>query len=176
MEITTKLPTKLVFLMNELPLLSDDSFGFERRLLILPFDKTFLPHEQDKDLPKKLANELEGILAWALDGLKRLIANNYTFTISESMQHAKELYFGVGNPIEKFIEECVIAEPSHVMDARDLMNAYSIWMTHNEFPFKGTNTPQKFWKLFKEAMDVKLIEFSRGKSNGRTVVRDIALK
>src|SRR5699024_1569924 len=44
LEITTKLPTKLVFLMNELPLLSDDSFGFERRLLILPFDKIFLPH------------------------------------------------------------------------------------------------------------------------------------
>src|SRR5690625_1825747 len=176
MEITTKLPTKLVFLMNELPLLSDDSFGFERRLLILPFDKTFLPHEQDKDLPKKLTNELEGILAWALDGLKRLIAKNYNFTVSESMQHAKELYFGVGNPIQKFVEECVIAKPSNVLDARDLMNAYSIWMTNNEFPFKGTNTPQKFWKLFKEAMDVKLIEFSRGKSNGRTVVRDIALK
>lgn len=176
MEVTTKLPTKLVFLMNELPLLSDDSFGFERRLLILPFDKTFLPHEQDKDLPKKLTDELEGILSWALDGLKRLIANNYTFTISKSMKDAKELYFGVGNPIEKFIEECVIAKPSHVMDARDLINAYTIWMTNNEFPFKGTDAPQKFWRLFKEAMDVKLIEFSRGKSNGRTVVRDIALK
>src|SRR5699024_12409680 len=54
MEITTKLPAKLGFLVNEWPFLTDDSFGFERRLFILPFDKTFLPHEQDKDLPKKL--------------------------------------------------------------------------------------------------------------------------
>ncbi|HLR65532.1 MAG TPA: phage/plasmid primase, P4 family [Virgibacillus sp.] len=176
MEITTKLPAKLVFLVNELPLLTDDSFGFERRLLILPFDKTFLPHEQDKDLPKKLNAELEGILSWALEGLKRLIENNYNFTVSSTMQNAKDKYFGVGNPVEKFVEECVIAEPSNVMDARDLLNAYSIWMTNNDFPFKGTDTPQKFWKSFKEVMDVKLIEFTRGKSNGKTVVRDIALK
>ncbi|WP_409482404.1 phage/plasmid primase, P4 family [Bacillus safensis] len=176
MEITTKLPAKLVFLVNELPLLTDDSFGFERRLLILPFEKTFLPHEQDKDLPKKLNDEIEGILSWALEGLKRLIENNYNFTVSPTMQHAKNKYFGVGNPVEKFVEECVIAEPSNVMDARDLLNAYSIWMTNNDFPFKGTDTPQKFWKSFKEVMDVKLIEFTRGKSNGKTVVRDIALR
>ena len=176
MEITTKLPTKLVFLMNELPLLSDNSFGFERRLLILPFDKTFLPHQQDKDLPRKLTDELEGILTWALEGLKRLITNNYRFTISESMQTAKDLYFGVGNPIEKFIDECVKTKPSNVMEAKELINAYSIWMMDNEIPFKGTDSPQKFWRTFKEAMDLKLIEFSRGKSNGKTVVRDIALK
>lgn len=176
MEITTKLPTKLVFLMNELPLLSDDSFGFERRLLILPFDKTFLPHEQDKDLPKKLSNELDGILSWSLEGLRRLINNNYTFTVSETMQDAKTLYLGVGNPIENFVNECVVSEPANVMLAKEVINAYTIWMKENKYPFKGTDSPQKFWGLFKEAMDLKLIEFIRTKSNGQIVVRDIGLK
>src|SRR5699024_6334000 len=90
-EITTKLPTKIVFLMNELPLLSDDSFGFERRLLVLPMDRIFLPHEQEKDLSKKLENELEGILNWSIAGLRQLITNNYTFKESNSMQDAKTL-------------------------------------------------------------------------------------
>lgn len=175
-EITTKLPTKLVFLMNELPLLSDDSFGFERRLLILPFDRIFLPHEQDKDLPKKLANELEGILNWSLAGLRRLIENNYTFTVSKPMQDAKTLYLGVGNPIEKFVNECIVSKPANIMSAKELLNVYKNWMMLEKLPFKGTDNPQKFWGLFKEAMDVKLIEFSRGKSNGRTVVRDIGVK
>lgn len=175
-EITTKLATKLVFLMNELPLLSDNSFGFERRLHILPFDKVFLPHEQNKDLPKELTNELEGVLNWSLEGLRRLIGNNYTFTVSKPMQDAKSLYLGVGNPIENFVNECVVSEPANVMPANEVINAYTIWMQKNKYPFKGTNSPQKFWKLFQEAMDVKLIDFSRGKSNGRTVVRDIGLK
>lgn len=176
MEITTKLPTKLVFLMNELPLLSDDSLGFERRLLILPFDRIFLPHEQDKELPKKLSNELEGILNWSLEGLRRLIANNYTFTISRPMQDAKELYVGVGNPIEKFVKECIISEPANVMPAKELLNAYKNWMMLEKLPFKGTDNPQKYWKMFQEAMDHELISFVRGKSNGITVVRDIGLK
>jgi len=176
MEITTKLPTKLVFLMNQLPLLSDDSFGFERRLLILPFDKTFTEADQDKDLLKKLSGELEGILNWSIEGLKRLIANNYSFTVSKPMQDAKELYLGVGNPIEKFIKECVVSKPSNVMPAKELINAYISWMMLNELPFKGTDSSQKFWKMFREAMDLELIHFSRGKSNGVTVVRDISLK
>lgn len=175
-EVTITLPTKLVFLMNALPLLNDDSFGFERRLMILPFDKTFLPHEQDKELPKKLNNELEGILVWALEGLRRLLQNNYNFTVSNTMQKEKEKYFGIGNPIVKFIGECVIAKPAHVMDSTEFINAYKIWMTSQNYPFKGTDSPQKFWRVFKEAMDVELIEYTRGKSNGKSVIRDIALK
>ncbi|WP_419984719.1 hypothetical protein [Aerococcus viridans] len=45
-----------------------------------------------------------------------------------------------------------------------------------KLPYKGTDSPQKFWKVFKDAMDLELIEYTRGKSNGRTVVRDITLK
>lgn len=175
-EVTITLPTKLVFLMNELPLLSDNSFGFERRVIILPFEKTFLPHEQDKELPKKLSNELEGILKWSLDGLRRLIHNNYNFTVSKTMEDEKIKYFGVGNPVAGFIEDCIVAKPAHVIDSTELLNAYKIWMMDQKLPYKGTDSPQKFWKVFKDAMDLELIEYTRGKSNGRTVVRDIALK
>ncbi|MFV8814359.1 DNA primase family protein [Aerococcus urinaeequi] len=175
-EVTITLPTKLVFLMNDLPLLNDDSFGFERRLTILPFEKTFLPHEQDKELPKKLSNELEGILKWSLDGLRRLIHNDYNFTVSQTMYDEKIKYFGVGNPVAGFIEDCIVAKPAHVIDSTELLNAYKIWMMDQKLPYKGTDSPQKFWKVFKDAMDVELIEYTRGKSNGRTVVRDIALK
>ena len=175
-EVTITLPTKLVFLMNELPLLSDNSFGFERRVIILPFEKTFLPHEQDKELPKKLNNELEGILKWSLDGLRRLIHNNYNFTVSKTMEDEKIKYFGVGNTVDGFIEDCIVAKPAHVIDSTELLNAYKIWMMDQKLPYKGTDSPQKFWKVFKDAMDLELIEYTRGKSNGRTVVRDIALK
>lgn len=175
-EVTITLPTKLVFLMNDLPLLNDDSFGFERRLTILPFEKTFLPHEQDKELPKKLSSELEGILKWSLDGLRRLIHSDYNFTVSQTMYDEKIKYFGVGNPVAGFIEDCIVAKPAHVIDSTELLNAYKIWMMDQKLPYKGTDSPQKFWKVFKDAMDVELIEYTRGKSNGRTVVRDIALK
>ena len=38
---------------------------------------------EDPFLIDKMRNEKEGILLWALEGLHRLIQNNYQFTISE---------------------------------------------------------------------------------------------
>ena len=175
-EITIILPTKFVFLVNELPILSDSSLGFERRLIILPFNQTFTPDEQDKDLSKKLTAELQGILNWTIAGLKRLMENNFQFTKSGAMDKAKESYFGVGNPVERFVKEKVIKEPNNKIEGTEFMNAYRLWMVGKGYPYKGTDSPQVFWRMFDEAARKELIECERKKSNGKTTVRDIALK
>ena len=175
-EITMILPTKFVFLVNELPILSDSSLGFERRLLILPFNQTFTPDEQDKDLSKKLTAELQGILNWTMAGLQRLMGNNFQFTRSRAMEQAKESYFGIGNPVERFIKEKVIKEPNNKIESTEFMNAYRLWMIGKGYPYKGTDSPQVFWRMFDEAARKELIEYQRKKSNGKNIVLDIALK
>ena len=175
-EITMILPTKFVFLVNELPILSDSSLGFERRLLILPFNQTFTPDEQDKDLSKKLTAELQGILNWTMTGLQRLMDNNFQFTRSKAMEQAKESYFGIGNPVERFIKEKVIKEPNNKIESTEFMNAYRLWMIGKGYPYKGTDSPQVFWRMFDEAARKELIEYQRKKSNGKNIVLDIALK
>lgn len=175
-EITVILPTKLVFLVNELPILSDNSKGFERRLILLPFNKTFPSSKQDKDLPVKLSGEMSGILNWALKGLERLIDKGYRFTTSLTMKAEKEKYFGVGNTVEKFFKECVVTGPAHVLESKDVLTNYKIWMTTKGYPFKGTESSQTFWRMFDEVASFQLVEYSKGKSNGKTVVRDLDLK
>ena len=175
-EITMILPTKFVFLVNELPILSDSSLGFERRLLILPFNQTFTPDEQDKDLSKKLTAELQGILNWTMAGLQRLMDNNFQFTRSRAMEQAKESYFGIGNPVERFIKEKVIKEPNNKIESTEFMNAYRLWMIGKGYPYKGTDSPQVFCRMFDEAARKELIEYQRKKSNGKNIVLDIALK
>lgn len=175
-EVTLVLPTKLAFLMNELPLLTDTSFGFERRLIILPFEKTFSPQEQDKNLPKKLKDELSGILNWSLEGLERLMQNDFQFTISTVMKESKTAYFGVGDPVRRFVEDCVIQKPSNTLESKEVFHAYCIWMKQKNLPFKGTDSAQLFWRKFKQATDSQLIEFRKSKSNGKTLVRDIFIK
>lgn len=175
-EITMILPTKFVFLVNELPILSDSSLGFERRLIILPFNQTFTPDEQDKNLSKKLTAELQGILNWTMAGLQRLMDNNFQFTRSRAMEQAKESYFGIGNPVERFIKEKVIKEPNNKIESTEFMNAYRLWMIGKGYPYKGTDSPQVFWRMFDEAARKELIEYQRKKSNGKNIVLDIALK
>ena len=175
-EITMILPTKFVFLVNELPILSDSSLGFERRLIILPFNQTFTPDEQDKNLSKKLTAELQGILNWTIAGLQRLMDNNFQFTRSRAMEQAKESYFGIGNPVERFLKEKVIKEPNNKIESTEFMNAYRLWMIGKGYPYKGTDSPQVFWRMFDEAARKELIEYQRKKSNGKNIVLDIALK
>lgn len=175
-EITMILPTKFVFLVNELPILSDSSLGFERRLIILPFNQTFTPDEQDKNLSKKLTAELQGILNWTMAGLQRLMDNNFQFTSSRAMEQAKESYFGIGNPVERFIKEKVIKEPNNKIESTEFMNAYRLWIIGKGYPYKGTDSPQVFWRMFDEAARKELIEYQRKKSNGKNIVLDIALK
>lgn len=175
-EVTIILPTKLVFLVNELPMLSDSSKGFERRLIILPFNKTFTPSQQDKDLPKKLNAELSGILNWALKGLERLVENGYQFSASDAMKRAKDTYFGVGNPVQRFVKDCIVSKPANTMESNSILHAYQLWMMSKGYPYKGTDSNQVFWREFEEAAAKELIEFKKSKSNGKMVVRDIDLR
>jgi putative DNA primase/helicase len=65
---------KLAFSTNELPKEVEQTAGYYRRWLIVPFDVTIPEHEQDKQLAKKIiAKELSGVFNWVLEGLKRLL-------------------------------------------------------------------------------------------------------
>ena len=175
-EITTVIDAKLVFLVNELPLLSDTSHGLVRRLIILPFNQTIPAEKQDKGLSKALEQELSGILNWSLSGFERLVRNNYTFTESSEMLSAKNRYIENANPVESFIEAHIIQDIGNRLDSSKVLTKYVNWMYTQGLPLKGTSSPQIFWMKFKESMDTVGIHFTKSKSNGQSVVRDIGFK
>jgi len=60
---------KHIFSMNEIPVLTDRTYAFERRLIVITFNQTFSGKKEDKKLEEKLESELSGILIWCLEGL-----------------------------------------------------------------------------------------------------------
>lgn len=123
-EITCILPTKFIFLMNHLPLITDSSYGFSRRLLILPFPRTFRPEEQDPFLLEKMTLELSGILNFALEGAKRLIKNGYQFTISDLMNEAKEQLLGCVHPLSYFKAHYLSKNPTRKVESNLLFQTF----------------------------------------------------
>ncbi len=96
---------KHVVCTNKLPVINDHSRATFNRLLLIKFHRVFAADEMDKDLQDKLILELDGILAWSVEGAARLIANNGEFTrIPESESIIAE-YRRDQNPINEFIEE-----------------------------------------------------------------------
>lgn len=98
---------RLVFSCNELPRnYVDRTEGFYRRLIIVPFSRQIEKSKIDKSLKYKFQREKEGILNWALEGLKRLYENNFEFSENELTDGVKKEYKRENNNVISFVEEC----------------------------------------------------------------------
>ncbi|MBN1988736.1 MAG: DNA primase [Bacteroidales bacterium] len=96
---------KLIFNVNELPKDVEHTNAYFRRFLIIPFDVTIPPHEQDRNLHTKIIeSELSGVFNWVLDGLNRLLEQK-RFSHCEAAQQAVEQYKNESNSIKLFLDE-----------------------------------------------------------------------
>lgn len=96
---------KLIFNCNELPKDVEHTNAYFRRFLIIPFDVTIQPHEQDKNLHTKIIEkELSGVFNWVLQGLNRLLEQK-KFSDCEAAQQAVEQYKIESNSVQMFLNE-----------------------------------------------------------------------
>ena len=84
--------------------LYDKSNGFYRRQLILTTKDKPADRVDDPFLVEKLRSEVEGIFLWALEGLQRLIANHYQFTVSERTANNLKEAMEQGNNVTSFLK------------------------------------------------------------------------
>jgi putative DNA primase/helicase len=117
---------KFFFSANVLPKVNDETIAFYRRLVIINFPKTFNEAEADPHLFEKLTQpkELSGILKWALEGLKRLIQNNFKFSYSKSVDEIMEIYTKASDPIKAFLEDETVEDPNGWVAKQELYRAY----------------------------------------------------
>lgn len=88
---------------NVFPDSVDMSSGFWRRWLIVPFENVVAPEDRDIELKDKLAAEMAGIWAWALDGWSRLKRQG-RYTEIEGHAEAVEEWRYVQDPTYEFID------------------------------------------------------------------------
>jgi putative DNA primase/helicase len=116
---------RLLFSCNDIPRnYGDRSDGFYRRLIIIRFDHSIPKEERDPNLRERLAVERDGILMWALAGLKRLIDSSYVFSETDRTRSELRRYKVESNSVLSFVEEfCEVAE-SKVVVRDDLFTRY----------------------------------------------------
>jgi len=96
---------KLIFNTNELPRDVEQTDGFFRRFLIVPFDVTIPEAGQDRELASKIiATELSGVFNWMLAGLERLLANK-RFTDCDAARRTLEQYRLRSDSVLAFVED-----------------------------------------------------------------------
>lgn len=124
-----RLPVRLAILSNNIPAFADESGALASRMLVATTRTSFQGREDRTIEPRILANELPGVLKWALAGLERLIANGLHFTSPTSSETAWSLYRAKAQPVRAFIEgRCVVHPGSRVLKS-ELFHAWRDWCT-----------------------------------------------
>lgn len=128
--------------------LDDTSVGFFRRQIIIR-TKQCERKVNDPYLADDMCRELEGILLWMLEGLQRLMLNNYRFTISDTTNQNLTEAMLEANNIPDFIHSNYIMQDHYgAVAASDLYNMYQGWCNANgEDPL----IRKKFVKFLKES-------------------------
>lgn len=113
---------KLFTSFNELPT-AENTFGYFRRWLLMPFTVTIPEDKADVDLPKKLEAELPGILNWVLGHLQNFLRNR-AFTKSPACEKALYNYKMSSDSVKLFfIERCETTKACETQ-GKELYNEY----------------------------------------------------
>lgn len=125
---------RLLALSNgSLSALYDRSDAFYRRQLVIRVKERPEDRVDDPRIAEKMIAEKEGIFLWCLEGLKRLISQNYHFSVSDRMkENLKDVRESDDNIIEFYESEGYIRfEEGTMASTKKLYRAYQAWCDDN---------------------------------------------
>ena len=155
-----RLPGRITMAANDAPQFLDDSGAMAGRLLILPFNQSWLGRENFK-LDKILGAEIAGINAWALQGLARLRADGFTKPAASEIE-ATELGARY-SPLLLFVRECCVIREGGKIFGDQLYGAYRIWcVASGNKPQNRNNFTASMRAAFRGEIEKKLV-FIEGK-------------
>jgi len=112
---------------NTLPDVSDRTMATYNRLKIIPFDRPVPPSRQNPRLAERIAAEMPGVLAWAIEGARRLYEAAGRFTEVADAAELVSDYRTMANPVRAFVEEEMIEEAGSAEALSTLVKRFNLW-------------------------------------------------
>ena len=158
---TTEIYSKYIVLANEMIQTDDNSDGFYRRLLIVPFNQKYekkgvildsSKKYQDAFLEQKLKKELSGIFNFALEGFFRLYRNGLEFSYSVVCDDALRKFRNDHNVVLGFLYDCMDFSDKVVVKADELFPAFENYCRENHYIRQNNKTTKKkFFQIMEQA-------------------------
>jgi P4 family phage/plasmid primase-like protien len=108
--------------VNHRPVVRDDSYGFWRRIRLIPFTQTFT---LNPTLFDELMAEAEGILAWAVRGCQEW--QQHGLNPPAVVLQATAAYEQESDPLGDFLNEACEADPEAEVPASAMFEHYRAW-------------------------------------------------
>jgi len=128
---TMKNYAKLIFNVNKLDDADiENTHGFFRRMVYIPFEVTITKEQQDKKLHKKLLENKTGILNWLIEGMKEVIANEEIY-LSYKCENFLENFKKESSPIQLFLEDSNLEKTSK--ENNETIDFQQVYEMYREF-------------------------------------------
>jgi len=114
---------------NHRPIIKGTDNGIWRRMVIVPFNRTFTLEEQDTGLEAKLLAEADGILAWMVAGAKRYLKDGLRH--SPVMKAEVANYRSDSDLLGEFLSDRTNLSPTAETKQSELYLRYKIWCDSN---------------------------------------------
>jgi putative DNA primase/helicase len=139
--------SKILWAMNRMPQVRDEGSGFFRRIHPIRF-----PPFTGPKVPavKERITTLEGpgILAWAVEGLKRLRERD-AFDVPASVAAAMTTFEYRNDPPAQFLAELCELGEDYTTPVGELYKVYKTWCLTNGYKAKAKNTVAEDWERLK---------------------------
>jgi putative DNA primase/helicase len=156
-----------LMITNHLPQVPADDPALWARLLVVPFNVSFLGRE-DPTLPDRLELELPGVLAWAVAGYQDYMQQRPQPRLNppEAVTVATNLYQESSDAVAQFIEDKCLTGPHFYVRSNDLWHAWTEWC-------RGSSEEPGDRRKFKELLAARGYRFR--KTNVSNVFDGVAL-
>ena len=137
----------ILWATNHAPQFREATKAIVERMVILPCRQLFLAGKPIGVAAKArrlgfsgpaelvIATELEGVLAWAVEGLRRALERGYFEIPAEALETGHQVRLD-SNIVAEFIEDCVTFDPDAMISTADFSAAHASWWVEH----KGEDT------------------------------------
>lgn len=144
-EISFSPTHKLLMVGNHKPIITDNSEGMWRRMVLVPFNHVITDQEVDPKLQQKLRNEAAGILNWAISGVGAWVKSG--LEVPNQLLGATKEYRDDQDVLNQWLMECCDIGSTFKTPASILYQSFDNWCRCNGF--KGM-TSKSFGRKLKE--------------------------
>lgn len=162
----------LLFTTNEIPRAHDTSYGFYRRLKLIPLYAKFTKDDKDfdPDISQKLTSEeaLTNLLSMAVRGTKRLLDSG--FTQSKVVDEASESYREYNSIAVKWLNDAALTDDELcAVSTSELYFKFKAWCENEGIKNMPTHT--KFTREIGRERDLARGTLERDKATGKPIRR-----
>lgn len=159
-----------IFNMNKMPMNRSMDRAFVRRLLVIDFSTTVKKEDMDRELVNRLMGELSGIRNWCIDGYRKLVADGYSFGLSDRDAEALRQYeFENGQSVKLFCEDNGLRAKRYAGKWKEKprrIAADNLYQLYCEYCEKHSQEPMTV-NMFGRALAA--LRFNKGKYYGKIV-------